>query len=231
MIGPILVTGTQRSGTTIMEEVLNTHPEGYITHELNLIHMLQSINGALFHPKHTTRKVLPYQGEYSNIIQILYEGSTHKKLAFFGDKVPEYILEHDTISRFIPDSKFIFCTRNPLYVLSSMKRRNQDAKIGLDRGWKQVNLDEMCNKWVISHKEALRIQDTNSQRLLIVSYDDQTLTPAKTYELISAFLNISNSFDISAIKPNKPEIILNTNELNHIRKEVKEIAKEFNYEL
>ena len=54
----LFISGAQRSGTTMVEQVVNTHPEFYITHELNWIHVLKCINGALYHPKHTSRKVL-----------------------------------------------------------------------------------------------------------------------------------------------------------------------------
>ena len=158
MKGPILITGTQRSGTTITEQVLNSHPRGYITHELDLIHVLNALNSATFHPRHKTRKVLQYGGDFQKILTQLYQGSTDKKLDFYGDKLPEYIQNAETLLRYLPASKFIFCSRNPLEVISSMKRRNQDAIAGIDRGWKPLKLTEMCNRWKNAHLDVLHIQ-------------------------------------------------------------------------
>lgn len=231
MNGPILITGTQRSGTTITEEVLNGHPHGYITHELDLTHVLRSINGATFHPRHTSRKVLPFKGDYEEIVKKLYEGSTQKDLGFYGDKLPEYIRDYETLLRFLPSARFIFCTRDPINVASSMKKRNQDARTGQDRGWEELSLDDMCERWIDSHEKALELKTASADKILIVNYEEQVEDPVKIYKHVADFISTPNLFDVSGIKPTNARNFLSQSEMNYIKEKIKDVAKEFNYDV
>lgn len=195
----IFISGMQRSGTTAVEALLNAHPNAFITHELNWMHILQSINGALFHPRHTHRKVLPYNGNYNSIIETLYCGSTTKEITHIGDKLPDYTSHFDTLSHWFPQAKHIACIRSPYDIIDSMLRRNYDADIGRDRGWDEhLDLESMCAKWNSSMQNIMNFQEI-APNLLIVRYEDMVKDPKTNLAKLEEITGLQG-LDITKIK-------------------------------
>jgi len=200
----VFISGAQRAGTTMLEELLNTHPKFMITHELDWMHMLKNINGALFHPRHTSRRVLQYKGNYVPIFEELYRQSSIKKLEFIGDKLPGYADNYSLLLKFFPEAKHIFCLRNPLDVLNSMISRAYDSQIGLDRGWEpELDINKLCGKWKSAYESMVRFRKNNESNFLLMKYEDMTAMPDKFVLSLAEFLGAEPSFELKKVQKGK----------------------------
>lgn len=200
----VFISGMQRSGTTMLEQTLNSNPHIFITHELNWIHMLRSINGALFHPRYTSRKVLPFQGNYNPIFELLYQGSSPKTLTTIGDKLPDYVLHFETLHKFFSDAKHLYCLRDPIDVINSMIGRAHDTRIGLDRGWEGgLDIEAMCLKYTSRYNSYLGFKSRNLKNIQLIRYEEITTDPKPILHKISEFIGCNDEFDLDLIKPTR----------------------------
>ena len=62
----LLVQGCPRSGTTLVNRLLNTHPEIAITNELDLVRLYGQLSSVLFakHRKYSNNKINNYTNSY-----------------------------------------------------------------------------------------------------------------------------------------------------------------------
>jgi hypothetical protein len=158
-VRPVFVLSLPRSGSTLLQRMLATHPQVATASEpwvlLPQLYALRE-RGAVAEYGHRTaaRAIadfsdsLPggraaYLAEVRRSVMALYEQAAGEA-AWFLDKTPRYHLVVDEIMELFPDARFVFLWRNPLAVAASMiesfgrghwnlERYDVDLHGGLDR--------------------------------------------------------------------------------------------------
>lgn len=135
---PIIIFGAARSGTTYLVQLLNAHPEVYVTNEARIfmwVHQSLSVLTAdeLAVFEHRGDFVAHLKEEYPRLIRRFYGKLTTRR--YWGDKSPYYAgpCPHpgclDTIASLFPDARFIHIVRDARDVITSFLRmRHPDGK-------------------------------------------------------------------------------------------------------
>jgi hypothetical protein len=126
---PIVIYGAPRSGTTYLSEILNQHPEIFISHEARVFSWLhQSLNvltqNDAFLVTYRKQFVDHLRAEYPQMIRNFYH-KLEPQARYWGDKNPHYAdknqgrLLHTVVDLF-PDARFIHIIRDGRDVATSL---------------------------------------------------------------------------------------------------------------
>ena len=147
-VRPVFIFSLPRSGSTLLQRMLATHPEVATTSEpwllLPQLYALRE-TGALAEYGHRTAAraladfgaALPggradYLAEVRRSVLALYERAAGDA-AWFLDKTPRYHLVVDEIMSLFPEGRFVFLWRNPLAIAASMIGSFGGGRWNLDR--------------------------------------------------------------------------------------------------
>jgi hypothetical protein len=141
-MSPIIIYGAPRSGTTYLNEILNQHPEIFISHEARVFSWLhQSLNvlpqNDEFLVSYRERFVDHLRAEYPQLIRNFYR-KLEPQARYWGDKNPhyadksqEYLL--DTVVDLFPETRFIHIIRDGRDVVTSLiQQRHQSGDPWVD---------------------------------------------------------------------------------------------------
>ncbi len=198
---PLFICGCARSGTTICQKILDSHPLISITNEMQIIELYHTFLNRLFirgDPR-GHKDLKDRWGDFS--INDLLENETlsticnglklgliaeHKQrkpdMIYYGDKSPPIALRMDLVNKVFPDAKIITCTRNREDTIASLVR----------------NLPDEFDK----EKDAERAYE-DFQKLkvgFILDLDECKKDPYKMYQKVAEYLDIDDRFDTSLFK-------------------------------
>lgn len=115
---PIFVVGMPRSGTTLVEQILASHPEVYGAGELPYMTTLsRRVAGDFFTGAESVHAFSNIEINYLNTLTSQYIQTTMEKVGnetFFTDKMPHNFQLIGIINILFPESRIINCTRNPI---------------------------------------------------------------------------------------------------------------------
>lgn len=187
---PIFIVGMPRSGTTLTEQIISSHPDVFGAGEL---HALSEAEKELGFINHENCKAL---GErYVELTRSIDKDSkTARKIT---DKMPGNYMRLGQIFATLPNAKIIHCRRNPVDTcLSCYKQlfaRGHYWSYNLDAMAEHYALyDDMMNYWrenfgdrflEINYEETVSNFENQARRLLDfveMEWDDACLTPHKT---------------------------------------------------
>lgn len=133
---PVFVFSLPRSGSTLLQRVLATHPEISTTSEswllLPFITMLngndiytsyyhsQAVGGIEDFCNTLPRGRSDFDKIFCDFVKRLYSKAADLDSVYFLDKTPRYHLIAEQIIELFDDAKFIFLWRNPLSIVASM---------------------------------------------------------------------------------------------------------------
>ena len=209
----LLIGGCPRSGTTILQHVLNTDPRVFISNEMNLFRIvdglrcLLNVDAALAdkrpddNPRALSIRERWTVGDFrkykfnpeltSTALKRIYEihhdavkpGAT---LVIFGDKFPKYYQLINQYSLAGSAFKYIHITRNPLDVVNSMIMRVRNAQEGKDTWKAHATLESQVAVW----DEAFTFIRNNERdaKVLHVLYEDYVFNTVEIMEGIGEFL-------------------------------------------
>lgn len=221
----VILQGCPRSGTTLLNRILNTHPNILITNELDLVNIYNKIDMTFFQKSEkykknaTWRKLSPGEdnfiqalGEYypcdrgilPGVIETLCVSSNSKKeILIYGDKTPTYYqYKTSDLIKLCKDETLhiIHVTRNPDDVLRSIKWRTQNALKGNDT-WKSVLTSrDAINHWKYAWNSRINLHKSEDVKFLDLNYDALVQNPNKSLLEVSKFLDIPMLFNNSLIK-------------------------------
>lgn len=215
---PAFIGGCPRSGTTALQQLLNTNPNVYITSEENLLNTIQIMSKLL--GTRERRQEVYKKGMRATSVRETIDTNTalesnftsqalwpsimdiyrwhHKQLVdtdpliLWGDKLPDYYKNINQILK-IPGAKYIHITRNPLDVINSMLQRSEMARQGKD-WWKAITeLDGMIEAWANAYHEISLVEENSAAYHM--HYEDLIFNYDETICSLSEFLGVECSYD------------------------------------
>jgi hypothetical protein len=169
---PFFIIGAPRSGTTYLHEVLNRHPEVFLTNETRVMIF---VNRALNILGGNRENLLTYRGEFLDflrrmmppLIEAFYRELGAPEDSVWGDKYGNYadgLRDRqclDTIDLLFPDSRFIHIVRDARSVVSSL----------IKKGW--ADFETSLDLWERHVVHATRFgRRVGPDRFVEVQYDD-----------------------------------------------------------
>ena len=126
---PIIVFGAPRSGTTYLQELLNMHPDVFVSHETRIFAWLHDAVSVL---THEDRCLVTYREQFidhlrSALPQVIrdFYRSLAADAIYWGDKNPHYADWNndgclELIADLFPNARFIDLIRDGRHVVSSL---------------------------------------------------------------------------------------------------------------
>lgn len=218
--GWLLLGGCPRSGTTLLNLLLNSHPEIRISNEHNLWHLIEQARG-LFESERKLQQVpdrrkgnnerwsrdmilaatLRFDRSIRPLFETLYQTSlvdegTGDSIGWFGDKLPRYY-RHDLaeLRAVLGEVRVIHLVRHPVDVINSMLWRAANARVGDDYWRGPGDIETAGNEWVSAWNHMTALAAENTTPLLLLSYDELVSRSEEVSAAIAGFLGVSAAFD------------------------------------
>ncbi|HET8837867.1 MAG TPA: sulfotransferase [Flavobacteriaceae bacterium] len=184
------ILGRERSGTTLLQNLLNNHPEIFVPNEAPFISFL--------YPKYSKKKNIcpkqfvkdiflePYiflweidkskllaqleateDRSFSNFCKIVLDYHNSKNAKILGDKNPVHSLFGNILAATFPDAKFIWITRDYRAQVNSMLKVNFERK----------NVASLAIRWKIYNKEIEKLQQKFPEKVMHINYEDLVVSP------------------------------------------------------
>jgi len=196
---PIILLGTQRSGTTLLARILNSHPSLFVQNEFRVDEVF-------------TKNVKPSDINSKIRDQIFnIQGKTLEKIlsqdnkACWGIKDPELTYHLDTLSQAFPESKVIIVVRDGRGVVNSYMRNKwglgTNPFTGAERWRKEIKIQ---NEYISNHLN----------NCIKVNYESLIDNSQQTLEEICNFLNIDYSPEMLAFHTSKANFATNKQNQN-----------------
>lgn len=201
--GLIFVGGAPRSGTTLVQRILNAHPSIYGGAEFDFIPQILAQREQMIHKIERGRisnilSIEEANDAYRSFIQqLLYPKRNREGVSWMSEKTPANAIAFEGLVELLPEARFVLCLRNPRAIVASMKAVAQRAKEsgeipdGFVRSIKS-SVDYINSCW----QNGLR-GIAGSNYASIVYYEDLVSEPEKTVASMLEELGID--YDSSAI--------------------------------
>lgn len=203
MIKPIFIISLPRSGSTLLQTLMASHPDIATAPETWLLLPIASIDPddrykvrvySNYSWRHTRVaisdfvKLLPGEREYfinaiREFVLKLYASAASGDSEFFLDKTPRYYLIIDFLAEVFPDAKFIILLRHPLDVLSSIITTWGGDRLHITH-WA---VDLFGGPFYL--KEGY---EKYASRSLIVKYEELVAEPDRVIKEVDAFLGLEH---------------------------------------
>lgn len=222
----IFIVGCSRSGTTLLQTLIASHPKVITFPETNFFYKTVGLNKFkriitwlgfctglekdflnLF-VKERLGSDLPdlkkqpifYQKAVNHYVSLLNHKTQKKGSSIWVEKTPKHIFSPEWIMRFIPDAKIIHIIRDGREVVASIQKRRKK----FPDEFKNQDLEYSVNLWntCISKTEKLYSKERN----FLVRYEDLVTNPKKTLNEIGRNINL----DYSEVDINNRYSVLNS---------------------
>jgi len=192
---PIFVLSLPRTGSTLLQRLLASHPQISTSPEpwllLPWLHPLASDGAGAEYSYQTMRIALKEmlaelpngQADYLDAVRQaglhIYSQLSHSDSIYFLDKTPRYHLIAEQIFQTFPDARFIVLWRNPLAVVASM--------LGFRPPW---NLYDWYIDLYKGFENLIAFEFAHRDRILSVRYEDLVQNKDETLARIFKYLGL-----------------------------------------
>lgn len=193
-VQPVFIIGMPRSGTTLVEHILNNHTDVYAGGELNLINNIseklkltleQTDNNYMSFEYNSAESLSGFARYYLNDINNLALKNTHTRPQRITDKMPTNFIYLGLIALLFPNAHVIHCRRNPLDVSLSCFFHDFAGDHGYACDLKDIGLYYQQYERLMEHwKKVLPIN------IHTVEYDDVSKQPEATTKDIIEFIGL-----------------------------------------
>lgn len=192
----IFVGGVARSGTSLVQKILDLHPEIYGGPELGLFQGLMATYRRLLADVRSGKLSMLLDAEhvrasYRDFVLSLYRPRLESDQArFVSEKTPSNLHAFDALADVFPEARFVWVVRDPRDVLCSLRgvqARSRELGVAVDAGrWLDRDLADMRQSLLAG--EAFR--RSHGTRLRIVHYEDLLAAPRQVAERLCTFLGV-----------------------------------------
>lgn len=220
---PIFIVGFPRSGTTLLQSLICTQgivsfPETHYFRLINNPHLRRSYHKlleAIFHytelkinvplvkklEKLYNKKKFPLKEVYECIVSQLLQQLNQDTQNRWLEKTPSHIGYMNEISKCYPNAKFIAIIRNPVKAISSYKLNLNETN--------KFSTYFLISRWKKEHEMLESFEKENSEKIIIVKYEDVVNQTKEIIISLCRFLGIApNTSKISNYKKNLDTFIL-----------------------
>ena len=210
---PIFILSLPRAGSTLLQRILNSHPEISTQPEpwiaLSTFYALKGEGvSSVYSHKPLVKAVTGFVNSFpdgksdyfkstADFLNNLYALASEPGSRYFVDKTPRYHLIVDELFRAYPDGKFIFLWRNPLAISASMIQTWGKGK------W---NLYMFLVDLYSGIDSLTKVFESNKERAISVKYEDLVLSPDQEITRIMSYLDLNNDMDIQEVFSEKNRV-------------------------
>ncbi len=216
----LFVTGAQKSGTTWIQRILDTHPEivcsgeGHFADEfaVGLTKLTDNYNKQLTAVAKSVYEGNAFYSDYDlddfNHTMWIMTGLMLAKrpipegTIYLGDKTPINAVYINDLHRIFPQAKFVNIVRDGRDVLVSaakFAKHLQDNVLSLTHEI-DVRLESMAEeyilKWLKYVQRTMDFEAKHPDKIITIKYEDLHLKPQKTLENVFDFLQLSTDKEI-----------------------------------
>lgn len=195
----LFISGCDRSGTTALVRLLNSHKDICLGMERYKGLIKRDKLNSLNHSRFEKDNFFNIMDEETNIQwDYFYEPLMEKfdSCKYVGDKVPRYFEIYNHLSTEFPKAKHIFIVRDPYEVASSWKVRAQDKN---DINWLATNdVHRSVAIWNKSLEIAYKQLKLGKMDIVIVSYNEIFSGNKKELTKITDHIGTTISDDLNA---------------------------------
>jgi hypothetical protein len=207
MHGPVFICGSPRSGTTLVSQVLNAHPDLTIFDEVNLLDIARlwerlrtprQMAATAESPVSNTalyKAIMSTDSATKLIAELLFdEGASFRR---WGEKYPDYVNNIDELHRLFPGSVMVFVVRDPRAILASMMRYKDNSARTAGDYW---IVDDAASGIAVLQKSADEYIK-NKTKVVTVRYESLVLEPELEIRKLCDATGLSYSADMLNPQP------------------------------
>ncbi|AGC77401.1 sulfotransferase family protein [Nonlabens dokdonensis] len=198
MVLKFFIGGLPRSGTTMVQNILDSHPNIYGGSEFdripNIIDLRKKLLATLGFGRiteYTSKDQI--DKAIKNLILDLFNGiESEKDIQIISEKTPWNILFFEELYELFPDAKFVMVLRNPLHVLNSMKQVAINAKAN------GVQPPDFTTNYLVAvaymeqvYRLMTRLLKNHPNSFYLIKYENLLVDLKKESVFLCDFLNIS----------------------------------------
>jgi hypothetical protein len=218
MTKAVFIVGNKRSGSTQLMELLNLHPNIFVSNESDIIWILYRFHNdleivpyqwdtpvgmdkALEQAKHLLSKdKTPFENFVTFQTTLMKEGFTKIKpankenLLWIGDQKPFQQIDPELmpfIKENFPGAKFLHLIRHPFPVVKS-------SQVFVGQLWKGMSAEEILKRWTMHEQWVLAEKEKNEVPMLDVKYEDIISHTQREMAKMFDFLEVT--YDESILK-------------------------------
>ena len=205
----ILILGCDRSGTTLLQNLLNAHPEMMITYEQGIVYPFESVyreQGAeavaqlarargLLEGVETFNEdsIRQCRGDqlFAHLMAELFRRQMHKQgKRIWGDKRPDYTTQVPRLAQLFPNAFFIHIVRDPRAVAFSWAKTD----------WGPMTVYHAAEVWRKRVREArLALERLEPQRSISVRFEELTERPDSVLTQVCTAIGVK--YDARMLEP------------------------------
>ena len=248
----ILVMGCPRSGTPLLNQLLNSHPEIALTNEMNLVALADEMKRTVFkkelrlsekpiHREKSPRENWKFEdlmrfipkhrdATFSVLESVCSSIKDENEIVYFGDKLPQYYRENlSDFANYLGETIYVVhVTRSVTDVISSMMRRYENAKKGKDYWSAVTNVNDGLIEWIMAWNSRRGFAFAPNIKLLDLNYDKLIRNKHEACELMADFLTIENRFDEDIISDRPVESNISKEQILEVAPYLKGIIEQWN---
>lgn len=186
----IIVGGVPRSGTSLVQKILDLHPDIYGGPEFDHLPGIAELYQLMSEGVENGRISSYFNGYdlkkyFENLVKELFTNVSGTNLKYISEKSPDNVLAINELTSLLPESKFIIILRNPKAIVASLKEVNK-------RSSQKIILGKyLLRDLYFIRKYLQRIQEViGNPNVHVVYYKDLVREPKKNVKEICRFLNI-----------------------------------------
>jgi hypothetical protein len=208
----LFVRGCARSGTTLLADIMNEHPNVGLLVEQPLGDLANRMSSILWFEEHRkseeaaiSRELFvdnrcrmqntlryPTRERFPEIVAAAVNATFDKpELHIIGSKTPGRWEQHELelVQSLFPRVKYVFVVRNPLATINSMINRRNAARAGRDT-WPNEPIEEAIARYQESMALLLSTVAAYPRDCYIVGHEDLLARPGATLAGLSDFLGV-----------------------------------------
>ena len=214
---PVFVIGMPRSGTTLTEQILASHPVVYGAGELTILNditrSLKTGDGTSIHYPSELSRIDNEAIDLAAIRYLDYISNMSPDSARIIDKMPDNFIHLGLISKAFPNARIIHCTRNPLDLCLSIYFQDFSGTSACT-----TNLAAIARHYMAYQKYIKYIKQATSLNMIDVAYEDLVSNQKKTSKAMIDFLGLE--WDDACLKFHKNKRFVATPSYHQVRKKM-----------
>jgi hypothetical protein len=194
----IFVGGVQRSGTTLVQKILDSHPKivgGSEFHHIPDIVALRnkmqwSVNVGYMKDYCDQRELdIQIKQVIEKFILNKYDLSSKQ---YFSEKTPQNSFVFEELIKIFPNAKFVLVIRDTRAVIASMKgvkkRFLKENKRSVPTSVKSIK--NSCKHIEHAFEKSMRVYENNKNRFYLIKYEELILEPEKVLKGLCKYLDL-----------------------------------------